>query len=188
MSDAMTIEFPQFTFSESEVADVLAIQNVQAAYMQCLGSGEFTRILDLFDLSDPEVTFSFAGRPPGVGPEAVRKEWGMFAEMFEINGRILGAHMLTTPMISFDPDHKTARGSWITWGFTFMGAAFELSTRVAMPTMSTYRNRFRKVDGVWKIYRLDWSIIATMKAQDLNNDWGWVRSPKTSPFPFQLSE
>ncbi|WP_219894292.1 nuclear transport factor 2 family protein [Aquisediminimonas profunda] len=184
----MNVRFPTFRIDAAQVADMMAIQNVQAAYMMCLGAGAFEQILELFDLADPDVSISYGGNPPRVGPDAVRAEWAEFTNVFRSNGHVLGAHALTTPMIAIDTDGQHAQGSWMTWGFTFMGKGFGLDERRAMPSLSTYRNRFRKNDGIWKLSRVEWEIVATMDQVGLDPNWGWVRAPEAAPFPYLLSQ
>ena len=176
--------FPDLAIRADYVADHLAIQYLQAAYMRCIGSGDFEAIVDLFDLDDPKVSLAYAGRPALEGREALLEEWQSLKAMFEANGGTLGAHMLTTPMISVTDDGKCGRGAWQTFGFTFVGAAFGVEPRRAMPTFAAYDNQFRKTASGWRIVHVKWEIVATFADTGLSDQWGWVRAPRASPFPF----
>ena len=166
------------------LVDRAAIENLQATYMHYIGNGDFDSIGELFDLDDPAVELSYAGRPKQVGRAAVLEEWRQFKAMYRTNGGAIGAHMLTTPMIAVSPDRKSATASWITFGFTFKGPAFGLKDRVGMPTLSSYNNRYRRTPAGWRIVKVSWDITATFGDMTINPDWGWIRNPTASPFPF----
>jgi hypothetical protein len=176
--------FPPSEISVEQLPEICAIQNLQAAYMRCIGNGDFERIIELFDIDDPEVSLSYAGRPARVGRDALIEEWNGLKQLYQANGGALGAHMLTTPMIGVSADGRTARGAWMTFGFTFLGAAFGAEQRRAMPSLATYDNLFRKTESGWRIARVKWDIIATLSDVGLNADWGWIRAPLEQPFPY----
>lgn len=169
------------------LVDRAEIENLQATYMQYIGNGDFDSIAQLFDLDNPEVELSYAGRPKQVGRAAVLGEWRQFKEMYRENGGAIGTHMLTTPVIAVSPDRTSATASWITFGFTFKGPVFGLKERVGMPTLSTYNNRYRRTPAGWRIVKVSWDIIATFGDMTINPDWGWIRNPTASPFPFNPS-
>lgn len=120
----------------------VSICNLQATYGYYVDKGLWNEAADLFD---PEGTLEIAGRGIYVGQDRVRQY--LHALPAYERGTIFN-HMQLQPVIHIDPDGDTASGRWrafilIAW----LGGEARWGEAV-------YENRYRLIDGVWRIARL----------------------------------
>jgi hypothetical protein len=135
--------------------DIEEIKTLQRAYGYYLEHWMASEIVDLFS-NGPGVAVEW---PEGkyLGKEGVKK-------YFEAGDRkdpeFLHQLIQLSPVITVDPDGKTAKGRWYCWGaitFPFGGGV--------MPSFQSglYENEYVKERGKWKIKKFRWQIIYSVK-------------------------
>lgn len=120
----------------------LTICNLQATYGYYVDKGLWDEAADLFT---PDGTLEIAGRGVYVGQDRVRQY--LHALPPYEHGTIFN-HMQLQPVVHIDPSGETAQGRWrafilIAW----LGGEARWGEAI-------YENRYRLVDGVWRIAAL----------------------------------
>jgi hypothetical protein len=130
--------------------DIKEIENLQRKYGYYLEHWMAEEIIDLF-ADSPDAALEF---PDGkyLGKKGVKR---YFEDMEQRLGSPEFLHQLMQlcPVISIDPNGKTAHGRW----YSFGGLALPLGGGVSQYFLSgTYENEYIKEGGKWKILRLRW--------------------------------
>jgi hypothetical protein len=137
------------------VQDIQEIEKLQRAYGYYLEHWMASEIIDLFS-DGPDVALEW---PEGkyLGKEGVKR-------YFEGNERkdpeFLHQLIQLSPIITVDPDGKTAKGRWYCWGaITFpRGGGVSGSFQSGL-----YENEYVKEGGKWKLKRIRWQFIYSVK-------------------------
>ncbi len=160
---------------EAEVTaaeDLSALKRLQRAYGYYLDKGMWE------DLSAFFTDDAVANYPAGIyiGHESIRKH--LFLNVGGRNGAIglgdnrLYDHLNIQPVVHLDPGGKTAKGRWRAFAmFGSLGGGATWAEGV-------YELRYAKVDGVWKISKLDYySGLGAPYA----TGWGAAAAPAAAP-------
>lgn len=138
-----------------KVQDIQEIERLQRAYGYYLEHWMAKEIVDLF-ADGPDVALEW---PEGkyLGKEGVKR-------YFEGNERndpeFLHQLIQLSPIITVDPDGKTAMGRWYCWGaITFPRGGGVNGTFQS----GLYENEYVKEGGRWKIKRIRWQFIYSVK-------------------------
>ncbi|MBB5986835.1 nuclear transport factor 2 family protein [Sphingobium lignivorans] len=140
--EALRAEVHTLRDRTSQAESHLAIANLQAAYGYYVDKGLWDEAADMFTADG---TLEIAGRGVYVGQDRVRQ---YLHALPPYERGVLFNHMQLQPVIHVDADGERAQGRWrafilIAWlgGESRWGEAI-------------YENRYRKVDGVWRIAAL----------------------------------
>ncbi|MFX1538844.1 MAG: nuclear transport factor 2 family protein [Promethearchaeota archaeon] len=153
------------------VQDIQEIEKLQRIYGYYLEHWMVPEILDLFS-DGPDVALEW---PEGtyLGQEGVKRYFiGDGTWNKQNNPEFIHQLMQVSPVIDIDPDGKTAKGRW----YSFGGVAKPLGGGVKQGFMSgTYENEYAKEGGKWKIKRIRWML----------NFWatpaeGWVKPERVA--------
>jgi hypothetical protein len=140
--DALSAEVRRLRDRASHAESHLAISNLQAAYGYYVDKGLWDEAADMFT---PDGTLEIAGRGVYLGQERLRQ---YLHALPPYERGVLFNHMQLQPVIHVDPDGEQAQGRWrafilIAW----LGGEARWGEAV-------YENRYRKIDGVWRIAAL----------------------------------
>ncbi|BAK67468.1 conserved hypothetical protein [Sphingobium sp. SYK-6] len=140
--EALRAEVHTLRDRTSRAESHLAIANLQAAYGYYVDKGLWDEAADMFT---PDGTLEIAGRGVYVGQDRVRQ---YLHALPPYERGVLFNHMQLQPVIHVDADGERAQGRWrafilIAW----LGGESRWGEAV-------YENRYRKVDGVWRIAAL----------------------------------
>ena len=128
-----------------DLDEIKQLQRIYGYYLEHWMSHE---IIDLF-ADGPGVHIHF---PEGkyAGKEGVRR---YFESMNEKDPELLHQLMQLSPVVDVDPDGKTARGRW----YSFGALAIPLGGGISQSWGSgVYENEYVKEDGKWKFKVLKW--------------------------------
>ena len=124
-------------------------------------------------------------------PALCREIFGMTDSFYQDQPKYPGFHCGTTPYVHIDRDTKTAVATWFDYGYTSFGEKFGFLKYpwYANPGISRYMIHMVKCDGVWKIYRFNWTPFFRIEYR--NDFWkfnyatakGWTGSDATARFP-----
>jgi hypothetical protein len=188
---------------QSYYADMQEIQMLQARYIYYLENGKIAEVWDdLFVHDDPDVRMEIMDAGAYIGPENVKRAWYTMARKVDKDGNpvapgqagmseIAAPHamlflMLTisTPIVVVEKDGKTAYGQWHLFG-PHTNRVFDPKTMTKRDTAfwiaGKYDNEYVKVNGVWKIKKLN--AICWIRSP---YDEGWLRNPdcRCTPSPY----
>jgi hypothetical protein len=83
----------------------------------------------LFAQHDPDVSLQLPYMASEVtGLAKITTKFANLQMMVTLNGGFMGTHLITTPVIEVSEDGRTAKGTWMSIGFTVMGPAFGNTT------------------------------------------------------------
>jgi hypothetical protein len=139
--------------------DMEEIKKLQRIYGYYLEHWMASEIIDLFS-DGPDVGLEW---PEGkyVGKEGVKR----YFETMELNDpEFLHQLMQLSPVIEVDPDGKTARGRW----YSFGGVSQSFIS-------GTYENEYVKEEGKWKIKRIRWHLNFSARPGE-----GWVKPERVT--------
>ncbi len=148
--------------------DYLAIVNLQDAYGYYVDKCQWDQVADLFA---KDGTLEIAGRGVYVGQERVREylhhlpKFG-YGQLFN--------HMQIQPVITIEPDGKTALARWravIQFGVLHKSAEWG---------EGTYENEYVKQNGIWKIKKLHFYVTYYV-----NYYKGWDQGGTPPPPPIK---
>jgi predicted transcriptional regulator len=122
--------------------DYIAICNLQDAYGYYVDKAQWDQAADLFAKN---ATLEIGLRGVYVGQDRVR---AYLHKLPDLTYGTLFNHMQLQPMVTVDPDGRTAKGRW-----RAVIQVGQLHTR-AQWGEATYENEYVKEDGVWKINKL----------------------------------
>lgn len=139
---ALQAEVRELRAKTSIQQSYMEICNLQATYGYYVDKGLWDEAADLFE---PEGTLEIAGRGVYVGQERVRAY--LHALPSYERGTIFN-HMQLQPVVHVAPDGENAEGRWrafilIAW----LGGEARWGEAI-------YENRYRRIDGIWRISRL----------------------------------
>jgi hypothetical protein len=188
---------------QSYYADMQEIQMLQARYIYYLENGKVAEVWDdLFVHDDPDVRMEIMDAGAYIGPENVKRAWYTMARKVDKDGNpvapgkagmseIAAPHamlflMLTisTPIVVVEKGGKTAHGQWHLFG-PHTNRVFDPKTMTKRDTAfwiaGKYNNEYVKVNGVWKLKKLN--AIVWIRSPF---DEGWLRNPdcRCTPSPY----
>jgi hypothetical protein len=140
--DALKTQIAQIARQVQNSQDVFAINNLEDAYGYYVDKAKWDEVTDLFT---NDGTLEIGLRGVYVGKERVR---AYLYRLGELKYGTLFNHSQLQPIITVDPDGKTAKGRWR--AFIQVG---QLQTR-AQWGEAIYENDYVKEDGLWKIKKL----------------------------------
>lgn len=150
------------------------IANVMGRYVGAGSSPSMADdVLSLFDL-EGEPLLVIANGPRLTGAEAVTGYWRMLEGLRAKNGGVLGAHLLTSPVIDVADDLSTATGVWMDLGTTLFGPGMGSEPRedggayTAKREVARYDVEFVLREGGWKINSLAWKILWTWDGEGID--------------------
>ena len=132
------------------VQDIHEIEKLQRIYGYYLEHWMAAEIIDLFS-DGPDVALEW---PEGthLGKDGVKR---YFEGNEKKDPEFLHQLMQLSPVIDVDPDGKTAKGRW----YSFGGVAMPRGGGVSQSYISgTYENEYVKEGGKWKIKRIRWHL------------------------------
>ncbi|HEX5421244.1 MAG TPA: nuclear transport factor 2 family protein [Gammaproteobacteria bacterium] len=134
----------QLTARVQRLEDTLAIQKLQAKYVNYLFLQKYDRIFEeLYAQKNPDVSIEFSDSGVYRGPESVRALYHAFDVTKKIPGFFL-MHMAVDPYIEIAGDGQSARSQWLSPGITG-------SNTSAGWVFGPYYVDYVKEDGRWKI-------------------------------------
>lgn len=155
------------------------IANLQARYLYYAQAHEYDRVLDLFDLDDPDVSVEISSTGIYVGREKVTTFFlELIKPLFTAPGS-LPIHMLNTPCIEVAEDGLTASGMWQTLGCNTFPTQAGLQ---ATWQQGKYDNSFNRRGDRWRFKRFRW--LCNFRTP---YDEGWVRNPMARVEPLDLA-
>lgn len=148
--------------------DIREIEILQRAYGYYLEHWMSEEVIDCF-ADSPEVTLSLY-EGTWLGKEGVRRYFTREA----VDPEFLHQVMQVSPIIHVNPDGKTAKGRWYSWG----AVAAPMENGVRQFFMGgIYESEYIKEGGKWKILKLAYSLhIAADPGA------GWVRPDRVAKF------
>jgi hypothetical protein len=139
---ALKTQVAQIARQIQDSQDIFAINNLQDAYGYYVDKAKWDEVTDLFT---NDGTLEIGLRGVYVGKEHVR---AYLYRLGELKYGTLFNHSQLQPIVTVDPDGKTAKGRWR--AYIQVG---QLQTR-AQWGEAIYENDYVKEDGVWKIKKL----------------------------------
>jgi SnoaL-like domain len=139
---ALKTQIAQIAYQIQNSQDVFAINNLEDAYGYYVDKAKWDEVADLFT---NDGTLEIGLRGVYVGKERVR---AYLYKLGELKYGTLFNHSQLQPIITVDPDGKTAQGRWR--AFIQVG---QLKGRSQWGE-AIYENVYVKEDGVWKIKKL----------------------------------
>ena len=147
------------------VQDIQEIEKLQRIYGFYLEHWMAKEIVDLFS-DGPDVGLEW---PEGkyVGKEGVKR---YFETMENKDPEFLHQLMQLSPVVTVDPDGKTAKGRF----FSFGGVSVPRGGGVSQSYISgTYENEYVKEDGKWKLKKITWHLNFSARPAR-----GWVNEER----------
>lgn len=163
-----------------EIADQLAISNLQGRYMYYLEAHRYDDVLALFAQNHPEVSVEIGEGGVYVGRAKVEAMFLQVLRPFFTQPGMMPLHMLTTPVIEVDSLAGHAQGMWQTIGCNSFPDEGGLH---AVWQQGTYDNLYIRENGAWRILRMRW--LANFRT---SFDRGWVREPLYQLAPLDWSQ
>jgi hypothetical protein len=135
-----------------ELRDIEDIKKLQAAYAYYLENAMGEEIIDCFS-NHPDVSGTYV-EGTYKGPEGIRRYFG---RMKEKPPAFLHQVRMDTPLITVDPDGKSAKGRWYGDGTV----AFKpLNNEIDPMYMNVvYEMEYIKEDDIWKIFTLAFQML-----------------------------
>jgi hypothetical protein len=140
--EALKTQIAQIAHQVQNSQDVFAINNLQDAYGYYVDKAKWDEVADLFT---KDGTLEIGLRGVYVGQDRVR---AYLHRLSDLTYGSLYNHSQLQPIITVDPEGKTAKGRWR--AYIQVG---QLQTR-AQWGEAIYENDYVKEDGVWKIKKL----------------------------------
>ncbi|KAJ5379579.1 hypothetical protein N7509_012698 [Penicillium cosmopolitanum] len=167
-----------------ESTDVIAIENLQGRYLFAMNSNRLDFVPGLFAQNDPDITVDLPDNQGGLplkGLANVTAAYSKLQQMVTAEGGFMGTHLATTPVVKVS-EGVTAQGTWMSFGFTVEGPAFNHTDPPypTLPVVGRYAHDFVKEDGVWKFKHFKWSIFVSLPPFDFNPATagpGWANTP-----------
>jgi len=147
--------------------DIQEIEKIQRIYGYYLEHWMASEIIDLF-ADGPDVALEW---PEGkyIGKEAVKR---YFEGMEQKDPEFMHQLMQLSPVVDIDPDGKTAKGRW----YSFGGIAMPRGGGVNQSFVSgAYENEYIKQEGKWKIKKIRWHLNFSAKPGE-----GWVKPERVA--------
>jgi hypothetical protein len=148
--------------------DYIAISNLQVAYGYYVDKCLWDEVADLFA---KDGTLEIGLRGVWVGQDRVR---AYLHKLPDLKPGTLFNHMQLQPMITIEPDGKTAKARWRAF------EQFGMLHRSAQWAEGTYENEYVKEDGVWKIKKLHYYMTYYV---DYYKGWDQGGNPPPGPIP-----
>lgn len=147
-------DLAQLEVQATRVADVQEIKRLQRAYGYYLDRSEWDEVVDLLT---EDVTAEYGPGGVYVGKAQVRALlYGIGYGARGLRPGQLREHIQLQPVITLAEDGLTAEGRWRVLGL--LGQFNEYARWQAGP----YENRYRKVDGRWRISAIHWAETFTV--------------------------
>lgn len=161
------------------IDDINEIENLQRAYGYYFDKMLWDHVVDLF-ADDGTIELGMSG--VYVGKNSVRNYLSSLS-----NGRqgsiegVLYNHMQLQPIITINPDGRTASGRWRAWVLTGVSGSGSGGNWGEGP----YENTYVKDDGVWKIQSIHWygNYLVPYEGGWLNADPARLRAFTESSVP-----
>jgi hypothetical protein len=145
------------------IQDIESIKKLQRAYGYYIEHMMSQEIIDCF-ADGPGVELSLL-EGTYLGKDGVKRYFGRGTR--EVSPEMIHQVMQLSPIVDVDPDGKTAKGRWYGWG----AVAIPWGAGVRQMFMSgIYECVYIKEDGVWKIWKLKYSMHFAVPP-----DKGWVK-------------
>ena len=165
--------------------DMIEIENLQGRYLFAMNSNRLDLVPGFFAQNDPDITVDLPDNPSGLplkGLANVTAAYRKLQKMVTAQGGFMGTHLATTPVVKISEDGITAQGTWMSFGFTVEGPAFNHTAPPypTLPVVGRYAHDLVKEDGVWKFKHFKWSIFVSLPPFDFNPATagpGWANTP-----------
>lgn len=146
--------------------DIEKIQKLQRAYGYYLEHWMSEEVIDCFSDSPDVVLSLYEGA--WLGKEGVRR----YFTRENISPEFLHQVMQVSPIVDVEPDGRTAKGRWYSWG----AVAVPLENGIRQFFMGgIYESVYIKEDGIWKILKLQYSLHISADPRE-----GWVSPDRTA--------
>ena len=154
MSDAQ-----EWKATVQELKDIDAIKRLKARYCHLVDSRSWDELATLWT-DDATCDYGFFGKYSGPDEIVTR----FFRELVSSTSSFM-AHMVHNPVIDVEGD--SASGAWYLTAQTTIQPANQ-----AVWVMGIYRDRFRRVEGEWKIESIQFEFKYYTPFED-----GWAKTP-----------